>query len=168
MRKYFVLFFALSLLVPSVSSALPGLEIDISAGISQPKPSGSIKLGSNSYDAGSNLNLSTGSDLFARVDVSHEIPIIPNIYVHHLPVEVKGTDNLGQKSEIKILQDDVGLYYHLPLIRIATDEILDAKLGLNVRFANFSASTTTARPPPPVSTLPFLCCMLGWISSLYT
>jgi outer membrane protein len=140
MKKHFLLFLAFALSVPSVSHALPGADIDISVGISKPTASGSITLDGTSYNVANDFNLGAGSDVMARVDISHSIPVIPNIYIHHLPVEVKGSKG-GLNSELKILQDDIGLYYHLPFIATVTDDMLDVKLGLNARFISFTAAT---------------------------
>jgi outer membrane protein len=142
-KKFFLLFFALALSVPTVSHALPGVDIDVSVGISKPTPTGSIALGGTTYDVANTLNLGAGNDVIAKLDISHAIPILPNIYYHHLPVEVTGS-NGGHNAEIKIQQEDIGLYYHLPFLGTVTNDILDAKWGLNARLMSFSASSDLA------------------------
>ena len=138
MKKFFLLF-AVLFVTPSVSSAFPGADVDVSVGFEMPKPSGSVTLGGASQDVVSALNLGSGNDFIARIDINHSVPILPNIYIHHLPVEVTGNPAAGGHAEMKIQQDDVGLYYNLPFIREATDEVLGIKIGVNARIVNLRA-----------------------------
>lgn len=141
--KKFLLVFAFAFLTPAVSSAFPGVDVDVSVGYEYPKPSGSITLKNpggtqQPFDAVSDLHLGSGNDFIAKIDINHSLPVLPNIYVHHLPVEVSGDSSLGH-AELKMEQNDVGLYYNLPFVKEATDDALDLKLGVNARIVNLNA-----------------------------
>ncbi len=140
--KKFLLVLAFAFLTPAVSHAFPGADVDVSVGYEYPKPTGSITLKNGgiqqTFDAVNDLNLGNGNDFIAKLDINHSLPMLPNIYVHHLPVEVSG-DKGGTHSELKMEQDDVGLYYNLPFIKEATDDALDLKLGVNGRIVNLNA-----------------------------
>jgi outer membrane protein len=161
MKKIFSLLFAIVLFTPSTSHALLDLiDIDASVGVSIPTPSGSITMGTGAsatpLDLVSALNLGNGSDTIAKLDFKHFIPIIPNIYLHHLPVSVAGDKAYGAggvniagttyapsqtlHSEITINQDDLGLYWGVPFLGIATAGMLHANFGLNLRNTDFKAS----------------------------
>lgn len=149
MKKFFLVL-AFAFLMPAISDAFPGADVDVSVGYEYPKPSGSITLKNPSgtqqtFDAVNDLNLGSGNDFIAKIDINHSLPILPNIYVHHLPVEVSGDKN-GTHSELKMEQNDVGLYYNLPFIKEATDDALDLKLGINARIVNLNAEM---KAPPP-------------------
>ncbi len=142
MKKFFLVL-AFAFLTPAVSDAFPGADVDVSVGYEYPKPTGSITLKKadgtqQTFDAVNDLNLGNGNDFIAKIDINHSLPVLPNIYVHHLPVEVVG-DKGGTHSELKMEQDDVGLYYNLPFIKEATDDALDLKLGVNARIVNLNA-----------------------------
>ncbi|MBI3581959.1 MAG: TIGR04219 family outer membrane beta-barrel protein [Nitrospinae bacterium] len=144
MKKFFLVL-AFAFFAPAVSHAFPGADVDISVGYELPKPSGSITLkdplgNQKTFDAVNDLNLGSGKDFIARIDINHSVPILPNIYVHHLPVEVSG-DAAGGHAELKLEQNDVGLYYNLPFIKEATDDALGLKLGVNARIVNLSGET---------------------------
>lgn len=146
--KRFLLVLVVVFFTPAVSQAFPGADVDVSVGYEYPKPTGSITLKNaggtqTTFDAVNDLNLGNGNDFIAKIDINHSLPGLPNIYVHHLPVEISG-DKGGTHSELKMEQDDVGLYYNLPFVKEVTDDVLDVKLGLNGRIVNLNAETKGA------------------------
>ncbi|MBI3794423.1 MAG: hypothetical protein HY280_06800 [Nitrospinae bacterium] len=160
MRRTFLPFLALALSLAAPSQAR-ALEIDVQVGSSIPTVSGSVTYTANGL-AGSSIDLGTlgfgsGNDTHAKIDINHPIPVVPNIYVHYLPIDLVGNSTLTKainfggttyaananlRSEILIQQTDVGLYYNVPMLKTATAGMLNVKLGLNARIMNFNASIT--------------------------
>jgi len=159
MKKVFALVFMFTLIASSASYALPLAEFDVSVGVAKPAPSGDITYSGAALDLKDTLGLATGSDTILRLDIKHSIPILPNIYLHHLPIKVEGEKELTQTitygsqtfsattkvaSILELGQDDIGLYYRVPFVATATHEVVELKAGLNIRMLSFKASITAA------------------------
>ncbi len=165
MKRLVALVLVFSAVFVPAANALPLADFDVSVGMARPAPSGDFKYGSGSTITTMNLkdtlNMDTGSSTILRLDVKHAIPILPNIYIHHLPIKVEGAKDLASSvtfgtqtfsattrvtSVLDMGQDDVGLYYSIPLVKSLTVNMLELKAGLNVRVMNFKASLASALP----------------------
>lgn len=142
------------------SFAIPGLELDVSAGAVVQKPEGAIQYpvpNGDVIDIKKDLGLGDETKVFGRVKFEHFLPIIPNIYIQYMPMEFTGSGNLQKNitygnitfstnakvdSNIKLDRFDLGLYWGLPFSGLLTAGILDPELGINVRVIDFKGTIT--------------------------
>jgi outer membrane protein len=147
-------FVFIALLLPAASYAI-GFEVAVSGWY--PSPQGEISY--NPIDAGDVIDL---EDDLGYEDTGHisgraklEIPIIPNIYLMATPLEF---DDIGTKdivfnfgettfsagvdlqSTLTLNMYDVGLYYDIPFLELASSGVFSVELGLNARI--FDATVT--------------------------
>lgn len=142
------------------SFALPGLELDVSAGAVGQKPEGVIQYPvpkGDVIDIKKDLGLGDETKVFGRVKFEHFLPIIPNIYVQYMPMEFTGSGNIQKNitygnitfstnakvdSNIKLDRFDLGLYWGIPFSGLLTAGILDPEVGINVRVIDFKGTVT--------------------------
>ncbi len=140
----------------SLSFAIPGINVDISAGYMRQDPSGNIRYQGDSIDIENDLGLGAENKPFLRAKL--EIPIVPNLYVQYVPMEFTGrkqnTVTYGGRqlsgqldTTVKLDRYDIGLYYNIPvgtLVSLGTLGMLsvDPEIGINIRVLNFEGSIT--------------------------
>lgn len=161
MKKFFLSICALSAIFSARAEALPLLDIDLQMGMVMRTPTGTLQAGGGSSSPTSvnlknDLNLGDHSDLAGRLKVKHAIPVIPNFYVHYLPMSFIGDKTITQPityggqtftggalhTELTMNATDIGLFYNVPFIKLATAGIIDPEIGLNARLLSFSGKLT--------------------------
>ncbi len=147
-------FVFIALLLPAISSAI-GFEVAVSGWY--PLPQGELSY--KPIDAGDVIDL---EDDLGYEETWHlsgraklEIPIIPNIYLMATPLEFDdiGTKNVSFnfgdttfsadvdiESTLTLNMYDIGLYYDIPFLELASSGVFSVELGLNARI--FDASVT--------------------------
>lgn len=150
---------AFILAIPVSSFALLGVvDIEAAAGGWYATPSGNMKYKSTSS---SDLKDAFGFDneAVAMGRVKVDLPVIPVIYLMATPMEFKGdskqsftfnnkTFTAGAKTKLTLNQYDLGLYYGVPFLGLATLGSVHVNGGINVRMieakAEMSESGTTS------------------------
>ena len=133
------------------SYALEGLEGEVSLGALSLSPSGYIQYQGDRVDVKGDMALGRETKPFARMKL--ELPVLPNLYLQYIPMSFKGeadrsftyggvTFNGRIKSSVRLNHYDLGLYYNLPFLGIATGGILDPELGVNLRVIGFKGTVT--------------------------
>lgn len=142
---------------PAVSFGLDGFGLEIAGGAWYQSPNGDMSFDSTSnadnLDIESNLNYKDEWQPNGRLII--DLPLFfPNIYLMYTPMnwDETGLKNVQFKFGDKIFDADVefdsklqmdhfdaGLFWGLPFIKAATNDILNIDLGLNVRVINFEA-----------------------------
>lgn len=162
---------ALLAFLSAQAQALPLADFDLQAGMVMRTPSGTLRVGGGSSTPTSvnlkdDLNLGDHSDLSGRVKVKHSIPVLPNFYIHYLPMSFIGdktiptsityggqTFNAGtMHTELTMNATDIGLFYNIPFIKTATTGIVDPEIGINVRLLSFSGKLTGTAGGAPNTT----------------
>ncbi|MDY6831854.1 MAG: TIGR04219 family outer membrane beta-barrel protein [Thermodesulfobacteriota bacterium] len=159
MRKSWIgLGLALLLAVPATSFAI-GLEAaiggwgqDISGDMAY-KPLNPI---TDVIDFERDLGYDSETRVMGRVRIDMPL-IIPNIYVMATPMEFEGVgqqtfefkfgndtfeEDIPYTSKLSMNHVDVGLFYSIPLLKMATFNKLNIDLGLNIKVADLSAEIT--------------------------
>lgn len=143
-----------SLVTVGSAFAMPGLEVDVSAGVIGYKSSGVIQYpvpGGDVIDIKKDLGLGEESKVFGRVKFEHFLPLLPNLYLQYMPMEFTGSGNISRDikygqttytvntrvdSKVQLDRFDLGLYYGIPLM----STFLDPEIGVNVRIMDFNGS----------------------------
>ena len=130
----------------SAMAGFAGLKIEAAMGGWMPSFGGDL-----SYQ-GDNLNDSLlgfgdhDSELMARIQVEHPLPLIPDMALKFSPLSMDGSasgssftfgnqvyNNGSHTSELQLDTTDLTLYYHLPLLETASLNTFDLRGGLTVR-----------------------------------
>jgi outer membrane protein len=136
-------------LLVSSANAFMGLNAEVGAGVWAPEMSGTVGYGSN---AGSNqidfgdlgLDDKKYDNTYMYADFSHFVPFIPNARVETVSYEMSGTTSndvnwngnnitADVKTDIKMSQTDMILYWGVPFINTATVGVLDVNFGLDAK-----------------------------------
>ena len=158
-KKILLSICALLSLFGARAQALPLLDIDLQLGMVMRAPAGTLQAGGGgltptTVNLKDDLNLGDHSDLAGRLKVKHGIPVLPNFYVHYLPMSFVGDKavtsiNYGGQtftgtlhSELTMNATDIGLFYNVPFVKTATAGIIDPEIGLNARLLSFSGKLT--------------------------
>ncbi|MCX8060180.1 MAG: TIGR04219 family outer membrane beta-barrel protein, partial [Aquificaceae bacterium] len=131
-----------------------GLNVDVSVGVINHKPSGLIQHpvpNGDRIDAKRDLGIGDESKVFGRLKLEHPLPLIPDVYLQYMPMEFFGSGNINRRirygnvtydvnvrldSKVELDRFDVGLYYGIPLFG------LDPEIGVNTRIVSFKGSIT--------------------------
>lgn len=153
------IFFGFCVLALAWVPGAQAMALEIGVGTANRAPAGTVQYmtGGTNADLKNDLNLGDHSDLVGRLKLKHPIPIIPNIYIHYLPMSFTGdktsTSSIiygGQTfqastalhTELTLNAIDLGLFYDIPFISTATGGIVVPEIGLNVRMLSFSGKLT--------------------------
>lgn len=142
------------LLIPAASYGM-GFELAVGGWYTSPQ-------GELSYDSAEPDIMIDLEDDFAYDDewnlsgrAKLEIPIVPNIYLMATPLKYEETGSKDTsftfgdvefsagtdiESKLTLKMYDVGLYYGLPFLELATAGIFDVELGVNARILDIEAS----------------------------
>jgi outer membrane protein len=153
-RSNIILFFFIMLLIPAASYGI-GFELAVGGWYTSP-------LGEISYDPGDlDIMIDLENDFAYEEEwnlsgrVKLEVPIVPNIYLMATPLEYEETGSKDTsftfgdvdfsagtdlESKLTMKMYDVGLYYGLPFLELATSGIFDVELGVNARILDIEAS----------------------------
>jgi len=153
MKKIILLFCLILILANPTTSFAWGLEI--AGGAWYQSPSGDLSFDKTSknddIDIESNLNYKDEWQPNGRLIIDTPL-FFPNIYLMYTPMnwDETGLKNVQFKfgdiifdadvefdSKLQMDHFDVGLFWGLPFIKTATNDILNIDLGLNVRVINF-------------------------------
>ena len=150
MRKILV---ACLLGATSAGFSLPLMNIELSVGAMNHKPSGYVEYPTGSgtrADVEETFGLGSTTELFARAKI--ELPILPNLYLQYMPMEFEGRGrystqltfgdttfnaNVDLDTRVKLDRYDIGLYYNVPFAGT-----LDPEIGINVRILDFEGRVT--------------------------
>ena len=140
------------------SFAVPLVNAEFSVGAMSHDPSGYVEYPTGSgtrADLEETLGLDKKTKPFARAKV--ELPIVPNLYLQYIPMKFEGTGrysttlrfgdvtydaNVDLDTSVKLDHYDIGLYYNVPLIGMATAGLIDPEIGINVRILDFEGTIT--------------------------
>ncbi len=145
------------LTIPAVSFAIPLIDFEASIGGWMQSPAGELSYGDDVtqddiIDLTDELNYDTKTNVVVRAKA--KLPVIPGVYLIAAPMEFDGDALEGSSfefggedfaaneslySKVTLNQYDVGLYYGLPLLNLATMGKLNIDLGLNARIMDFGA-----------------------------
>ncbi len=107
----------------------------------------------DTLDFEKDLKLEDETRATGRVKIDMPL-ILPNVYLMYTPMEFKGmgekevdfdfgdqtfTGNIPIKSTVAMNHLDVGLFYSIPLLKMASFNKLNIDLGLNVKVADLEA-----------------------------
>ncbi|WP_457601366.1 TIGR04219 family outer membrane beta-barrel protein [Hydrogenivirga sp.] len=148
MKKYILLG---ALLGAGSSFSVPLVNAEFSIGAMSHDPSGNIQYQGDKLDVKDDFGLDKKTKLFARAKI--ELPIVPNLYLQYMPMSFEGEKSRTfiyggysftgtVRTEVKLDRYDVGLYYNVPLIGMATGGLLDPEIGINVRILDFEGKVT--------------------------
>ena len=155
MRRFgFLLGVVLVFAIPATALAI-GLEVAV--GVWNQTPSGdlSYKLvnSTDSLDLDNELGYDSETRFIGRIKIDMPL-LIPNVYIMATPMSFSGT---GQKnvnftfgdqafqgstdfdSDVNLTHYDLALYYGLPFVKLATADMLNVDVGLNLRLMDLSA-----------------------------
>lgn len=140
----------LSLLaLSSTSFAVPGIDLDVSAGIWQASPEGTVGKTQSDIEA---LGLEEENANVLSATLEHPVPLIPNIRIKRTTLDYSGTGSLNENftfddvtfpantsinSDIDLSHTDFTFFYGLPEI------VVDFDLGLTARVFDGKASAAT-------------------------
>ena len=140
--------------LPGKSYALLGLvSVEGAVGGWSAAPSGDFEF-QGSDDFGTDIEDTFGFDRetipFARVRVEFPL-IIPNVYLMATPMKFDGTAETGftfagkefttgADTELRLDQYDIGLFYGVPLLGLATLDRVNVDFGLNLRIVELEAT----------------------------
>lgn len=140
----------LSLLaLSSTSFAVPGVDVDVSAGIWQATPEGTVGKTETDIEA---LGLEEENGNVLSVTLEHPVPSIPNIRIKRTTLDFSGSGTLDEaftfddvtfpvsekiNSDIDLSHTDFTLFYGLPEL------VVDLDLGLTARVFDGKASAVT-------------------------
>lgn len=155
MKRWILILLAVAaVMAPGRSFALLGLvSVEGAVGGFMPSPSGDFQYdGATVGDVESDLGFDRESFLAARLRV--EMPlVIPNIYLMTTPMEFEGnlakefwfgSEKFGANADTKLTlnQYDVGLFYSVPFLGLATLGHVGVDFGLNVRMLDLEVEMT--------------------------
>lgn len=144
-------------LMPGIASAV---GIEMSVGVWNQDPKGDIALNTvlvqNNLSLRDDLKYNDMTKIFGRIKL--DMPLLfPNIYLMATPMGYDATGSKGTAfrfgdvvfaadapftSELKLDHYDVGFYYGIPGLKIATAGILNVDLGLDTRIIDFKTRIT--------------------------
>lgn len=151
--KKIVLSSLISGIILTSAHAKLGIDAEVGIGMWAPEMSGTIGYGdsasSNKIDF-DNLGLDdgeSGSNTYMYADFAHFIPMVPNVRLEQLNYEMSGTSTTNvnwndtnvatdSKTDIKMTQTDMILYWGVPFISTATLGALDINFGLDAKTIN--------------------------------
>lgn len=156
MKKIVCIFSMMALLaVPAASHAI-GIEVAVGGWDQDVQGDMSYKAvndQTDSVDFEQDLKLEDETRPMGRVKVDMPL-ILPNIYLMYSPMEFEGVgekdvnfrfgnqtfaQNTALKSSITMNHMDIGLFYSVPLLKMASFNKLNIDLGLNVKVADLEA-----------------------------
>jgi outer membrane protein len=140
-------------LLVSSANAFMGLNAEVGTGVWAPEMSGKVGYGtsaeSNQIDL-KDLGLDDGKydNTYIYADFSHFVPFLPNARVESVSYEMSGSSTISKtvnygdesftagdnvKTDIKMSQTDMILYWGVPFINTATVGVLDVNFGLDAK-----------------------------------
>lgn len=134
-------------------SFLHAIGAEVSLGGNQIYPWGDMSFKGTTLDMRNDLNFGQINTFIGRVRIDSPL-FLPNIYLIANPMKFEGTSartvsfTYGDKtfnaavpfnSTLKLDHYDLTLYYGIPVLKTATDGILNVDAGLNVRYLDFKA-----------------------------
>ena len=144
-------------LIPGAASAT---GIEMSVGVWNQDPKGDLSFRALSVQDNlsirDNLGFGDSTRVFGRIKIDTPL-FFPNVYLMATPMEFTGTGtkdvdfqfgdvtfngNVPFTSELKLDHYDVGFYYGIPGLNLATAGILNVDLGLGARIVDFKARVT--------------------------
>jgi outer membrane protein len=136
-------------LLISSANAFMGLNAEVGTGVWAPEMSGTVGYGSNAtsnqIDFGDlGLDYKKYDNTYMYADFSHFVPFIPNARVESVSYSMSGkasnginwngnTVTVDSKTDIKMDQTDMILYWGVPFISTATVGVLDINFGLDAK-----------------------------------
>lgn len=151
MKKIFMFICLLTCLVIPVSS-YSLVEIEGAAGIWLSSPSGDFNYKADKqYDIEDSFGFE--DEIFPLLRLKIELPLIPNIYLMTTPMKFEGkADEAFQfdgesftanaDTELSFHQYDLGLYYGIPFLGLASLDKIHVDAGLNLRLIDMDAKMT--------------------------
>ncbi|SCX79106.1 TIGR04219 family outer membrane beta-barrel protein [Desulfoluna spongiiphila] len=153
-RWLFILLAVAAVMVPGRSFALLGLvSVEGAVGGFMPSPSGDFQYGSgDSGDLESILGFD--NEVFPAARLRVELPlVIPNVYLMASPMEFEGnlteefdygdkTFAANSATKLTLNQYDMGLFYGVPFVGLATLGRLGLDVGLDIRVVDIEAEMT--------------------------
>ena len=147
-----------AVMVPGKSFALLGLvSVEGAVGGFMPSPSGHLQ-----YDGANNTNgdvealLGFDEETFGTARLRVELPLVlPNVYLMATPMEFEGdltgtfrfknvSFSATDDAKLTLNQYDIGLFYGVPFMGLATLGNVGVDFGLNVRMLELEAELTQA------------------------
>lgn len=129
------------------------VNVEVGLGGTRQKPEGTMGYKGIDLDVASELGYGQITAFTGRVKL--DIPIVPSIYLQAHPMKFEGTGtknvnfqfgdrvfnaNVPFQSSLRLDHYDLTLFYSLPFLKLATNEILNVELGLNARYVNFEGN----------------------------
>ncbi len=157
-KLFFIASLFVLLTIPAATYAIPVVDLEAAIGGWMQAPAGELSYGGSDItqddiiDLADELNYDTKTNVVLRAKA--KLPVIPGIYLVLAPMEFDGDALEGSSfqfgdvdftsgdslySKVTLNQYDVGLYYGLPLLNLATMGKLNIDIGLNARIMDFGA-----------------------------
>lgn len=148
-------FYLSSLLFIPPAYALLGFHAEAGVGIGEHDLSGDIQYRGDKIDLKDTLGMGKETQTTFKLKFEHPVPIVPNIYYHYIPssftAKKTSTETIGYggqtfqastvvTSEVNITRHDIGLFYNVPFVGLATLGILDLEFGINAKLLDFTGS----------------------------
>ncbi len=148
MKKLLGIVCAVFILSPT-AKAIPLLEGEVGVGYVKLSPSGNIRYQGTSIDVENTLGLGDSKKVELRAELELPIPLLPNVRLEYLPVEMTGTKTLTQtiqfagvtytanttvKSKLRLNQIDGTIYYNVPFLGLLTLGKARANAGVTIKY----------------------------------
>ncbi|MCP3922063.1 MAG: hypothetical protein GY714_05690 [Desulfobacterales bacterium] len=142
------------LAVPTSSYALLDLGVEVAVGISKSRASGKFNYRqSSTFDLETNFGFDeTDNNQVVRIKIFSP-RLLPNIYYTHLKMDFDGVSKdltytgvdvgTGAFTKLDIFAADCAFFYRIPAVGLSTAGILEAEIGLNIRFLTLDAEVGT-------------------------
>ena len=151
-KMFCALFLVLCVVVPGIASAI-GLEAAL--GVWNQKPQGDISLNGPSLSFEDDMKMGDKTRLYGRAKIDMPL-MVPNIYLMATQTKSGGTgsrDNafqFGDKtfskesfaSDLTLNEYDLGLYYGVPFVKLASLGKLNVDAGVNLKVINLDVEIT--------------------------
>ena len=156
------LVFLFAMVMPSQSFSV-GLEFAV--GVWDQSPQGELSYeelsGFDTLDLEDDLNYDDETRIFARLKIDMPL-VIPNIYLMATPMDFDENSRLNRSvkfgditipvnvpfsSELTLDHFDVALYYGIPGLEMATADMLNIEIGINIRIYDFEGKVEILSGP---------------------